>query len=113
MSGIEGGWSQYSSTPGSCSISYTKGSSTRWLSNWMVVPILRLGYRPETFRQPPPTRRVGLRDRTAVIVVRVVSVNPSRAHQPRKSASLSTCPPQPERQRRRWLLSDVRTALVL
>src|SRR5271157_1227623 len=45
-------------------------SSTRWLSNWIVTPILRLGYRPLTFRWPPPTRRAGPEERIRSITDR-------------------------------------------
>src|SRR5580704_3322248 len=89
------------------------GSSTRWLSNWMMVPILRLGYRPETFLRPPPTRRAGLQDRVIATVARAVSFNPRRMHQLRNSVSLSTFPPTSERQQCCSLPPLVRAALIL
>src|SRR5665213_740770 len=79
----------------------------------MVSPILRLGYRPETFSRPPPTRRVGLRERTSAIAACVFSVNASRLHQPKKSASLSTRHLWAGHQGRGRLLSVSQIALIL
>ena len=44
-------------------------SSTRWLSAWMVTPILRLGYGTATLPAALRTRLVGGEERTVSMIV--------------------------------------------
>src|SRR5437667_2990271 len=87
---MDGGWSKYSNTAGSYSISWTPASSTRWLSNWIVTPIFLLGYRPLTFARPPPTWRDGPDDRTESMIERVCAGMASRWNHNNRSSWVST-----------------------
>src|SRR2546429_7365537 len=87
---MDGGWSKYSNTAGSYSISWTAASSTRWLSNWMVTPIFLLGYRPLTFDRPPPTWREGPDDRMQSMIERVCAGMASRWNHNNRSSLVST-----------------------
>src|SRR5712691_803634 len=56
-------------------------NSLRWLSNWIVTPILRLGYRPLTLPRPLRTCRAGGDDRICWITRSACGLSPSRRHQ--------------------------------
>ena len=86
---MDGGWSKNSSTLPSCSISRIAASSTRWLSNWIVTPIFRLGYCPLTFERLPRTRRAGGDERIRSISPWVRSAIPNRLYQAIRSSPLS------------------------
>src|SRR5262249_29657417 len=60
-----------------------------WLSNWIVTPILRLGYWPLTFWPALRTRRAGGDERIRSITTRAASDRLSRWHQSANSSGLS------------------------
>src|SRR6266851_4692286 len=56
-------------------------NSLRWLSNWIVTPILRLGYRPLTLPRPLRTCRAGGDARICRMTRSAWGLSPSLRHQ--------------------------------
>lgn len=65
---------------GSCSSRYTKGSSSRWLSNWIEHPILTEGWVPLRLPAALCTWRAGGEVRICVMTALASSERPKRKH---------------------------------